>query len=429
MPFGLSLACVSDDAATLFCVGVYFGLAMKNNISKGTAFENRCLDLLQELGFAKLQLTKLNDQGADVVGFLGADKYVFQCKNHMKKQGNRAVQQAIAARGPYLASRCGVISESDFTKSAYQLAQPNYCLLFTASELTVALDSGKTFADMIKGYEFPNHVSVEHDYEVIKKYEEIKAKIGHTPRNSDIDPTTRYHIKKKYGNLTNLVNQLGDTPFTKKPSNKEVKQEYRRIKQAIRKTPTLADIEHHSDFSRNCFSSYPFTQLQKDCGDAPNIERGVSKGDLITAFQNLENQLGRIPTLKELDEKGRYKSSYYRNRWGNLDNFLKEQGISKRHFKKRKYDERELALIYLLLKKVFEIRQDDGSFSVNHTVLENLKYAGETFVSPSTFSKRFGGWDSFLEALGTGATAEISKELDEVAAKFLAADLDSASHG
>jgi hypothetical protein len=264
---------------------------------------------------------------------------------------------------------------------------------------------------------------------VIRRYEGIKAKIGHTPRNSDIDPTTRYHIKKKYGNLTNLVNQLGDAPFTKRPSNEEIRKEYRRIKQAIGKSPTLVDIEIHSAFSRNCFSSYPFTRLQKECGDAPNIERGVSKPDLLRAFRDLEGELGRTPTLKDLDEKGVYRSSYYRLRWGNLDNFLKELSISKRDFKQRAYHERELALVYLLLKKAFEIRQDDGRFSVNHTVLENLKHDGKPFLTPSTLSRRFGGWSSFLDSLCTGPSLEFSKWLDEMAARFLAADFGSGGSG
>ncbi|MGQ3684598.1 MAG: homing endonuclease associated repeat-containing protein [Candidatus Loosdrechtia sp.] len=368
---------------------------MNDNIGKGTEFENICLSTLKRLGFEELQLTKrVNDQGADWVGSFEGTRYLFQCKKHKKKQGNRAIQEAIAAKTYYKASRCAVISESGYTKSAYQLARPNYCLLLMPLEITEAVNSQKTFAELIKNYTFPVNSPIEHDYDLIKRYEQIKAQIGHTPRNKDLDPTTRYRIKKKYGSLSSLIRQLSDSPFTRRPSNEEIRKEYKRVKQAIGKTPTLANMQKQSNFSRNCFSSYPFTKLQEECGDAPNIQRGVSKEDLISAFDRLRRELGRIPSIKDLDEKGVYRSSYYRTRWGNIDTFLKDLGIPQREFKQRQYDERELILIYLLLKKAFEIRNDDDSLTLNHTVLENLKYKGKVFVSPGIFSSRFGAGEN-----------------------------------
>ena len=104
---------------------------MSDNIIKGTEFEDQCFNDLERLGFKDLRLTKRgNDQGADIIGKYGGTTYVFQCKKHKKKQGNKSVQESIAAKTYYKASRCGVISESGFTKSAIQLARPNYCLLF-----------------------------------------------------------------------------------------------------------------------------------------------------------------------------------------------------------------------------------------------------------------------------------------------------------
>lgn len=396
---------------------------MTDNIFKGKAFEEHSLELLQQLGLENLQITKRsNDQGADLIGTFGDVKYVFQCKKHRKKQGNRAVQEAIAAKTYYLANRCGVISESDFTDSAYRLAKPNYCLLFTAIDLTMAINSGQTFLDIIKGYSFPNHVPVLHDFDVIKKYEEVKAKLGHTPTNFDFDPTTRYLIRKKYKNLTNLIAQLGDATFSRKPSKDKIINEYNRIKNYIGKVPTLADMEINSDYSRNCFSCYPFTKLQKECGDSPNIERGVSKEELVDAFKSLSDKLGKTPTLKELDEKGVYRASYYRRRWGTIDNFLQELGISKRHFKQRSYQKQELILLYLLLKKVFEIRQDDTEFLLTHTVLEKLTYDGDTFISPSTFSRRFESWKSFMDGLDKGSALEFTNYLRKMADDFIGDD-------
>lgn len=390
-------------------------------IIKGDEFEADCMNILRQLGFQDINMTKHgNDQGADLIGHFGPSKYVFQCKCHKRKQGNRVVQQAVASRSYYKANRCGVISQSKFTDSAYNLARSNYCLLFTFIELIQAAGHGKTFADLIQGYKFLDQMSVEPDFDVIKRYEEIKRKIGHVPRNSDIDPTSRYWIRKKYKNLTNLIRQVGDSPYSRRPSDYEIQEEYKRVRNLIKKTPTLADIKMNSKLSRSCFSSYPFTKLQKECGDAPNIERGISREDLIKEFNRLKNRLGRVPTGKELDKEGVYRSSYYRWKWGgSIDNFLADQGISKAEFKQRIYSEKELILIYLLIEKVFQIKKDDSEFYLNHTVLERLKYIDRTFINPSTFSRRFDGWDSFIKKLHSGEASSISARLEELIKSFL----------
>lgn len=387
---------------------------MSDNITKGVEFEKQCLNYLKLLGLEDLRLTNVNDQGADLIGKFGGTIYVFQCKKHIQKQGNRAVQEAIASKTYYEASRCAVISESGFTNSAFRLAKPNYCLLFTADQISTAVDSQQNFGDLIEGITFPEHVHIEHDYDIIKAYERIKSELGHAPRNSDIDPTTRYHIRKQYGNLTNLINQLGDRSFSRRPTDEEIKKEYLRVKSKTGGIPTLRDIERESNFSRNCFSSYPFTKLQRECGDRPNIERGISKEDLISAFQEVRTKLSRIPSVEELNKLGKYRASYYSTRWGNIGTFFSEMGISRR----LSYSEHELLIIYLLLKKILEIRQNNKYLMLNHTALKKIRFEEKEFISPSIFRRRFGSWERFKDKLNTDAFCQFEKMLDEITQEF-----------
>ncbi len=199
-------------------------------------------------------------------------------------------------------------------------------------------------------------------------------------------------------------------------TDEAIREEYKRVREIVSHTPTLDDMNLHSRYSRNCFSSYPFTRLQRECNDTPHVERGVSKEQLIDAFRKLQGQLGRIPTQSDLDLHGRYRTSYYRTRWGNYDSFLKELRISKRKAKQRSYQQTELVLVYLLLKKAFEIREDERNFPLNHTVLENLKYKNGPFVSPSTFSRRFGGWSEFVSDV---ERCDFSNSLDKLVREIL----------
>ena len=378
-----------------------------NNIEKGKQFELACKAKLEELGFENLLLTNNTDNGADIIGTLGNTKYVFQCKNHLKNQGNKCVQEIISARTLYKANRSMVISQSGFTKSAYQLAKPNYCILISGNEFFTLTDFLSTIKE--ENISFQNFGE---DYDLLKIYEKLKTKIGHIPKNGDLDPTTRYLIRKKYKNLTNFVNSIGDVPYTIRPDDDKIKEEYLRIKTLIKKTPTLAEISTNSNFSRNSFSSYPFTKLQKECGDTPNIERGVTKDTLINEFNELSKKIGHYPSQLEIDQCGVYKVSYYRNRWGSFDNFLSEIKLTRTQLRiSRRYSKNDLLRIYALIELIFSIKNEENINSyITHTVLENLTFEGKPLISPSTFSKRFGTWTKFQVLLSNIGYKNILEE-------------------
>lgn len=397
---------------------------MSRNITQGIAFESACCNLLQDLGLSECTRTPTNDQGADLLASHNGIKYVFQCKDHEERTGVRGIQESVTAKARYGAARCGVICRSGYTRQARELAQPNYCLLFTGSELRDAVDSGKSFVDLISNNTLPDAVRpLEHDYDIVSEYETIRNRLGHTPRNSDLDATTRYRIKKTYGCLSNLIESIGDRPYSKRPSNEDITREYRRVKKAIGKTPTLEDMKKKSSFSRNCFSSYPFTRLQQECGDRPNVTRNVTEQELIQAFCDLRQCLGRTPRQKDLDERGKYRTSYYRQRFGSYDCFLSKLEIPSASAKRRSYRKKELVLMYLFLRKAFQIREGETTVSLNHTILEGLKLKEITFVSPSTFSRRFGNWETFVANLATGEWREVSNSLDEMTERFLAREV------
>ncbi|AWL08560.1 hypothetical protein HME7025_00688 [Aquirufa nivalisilvae] len=385
-----------------------------NNAEKGKQFELLCKAKLSELGFENLILTNNTDNGADIVGVLGNTKYVFQCKNHIKNQGNKCVQEVISAKTLYGANRSVVISNSQFTKSAIQLAKPNYCILITASDFFELTD----FSNAIR--ELPSIVPIySDDYDLFKIYENVKKKIGRVPGNDDFDSSTKYQIRKKYGNLTNFIRSVGDEMFSIKPSNVKIKEEYYRIKDLIGKTPTLKDISENSTFSRNSFATYPFTKLQKECGDRPNVERGIEKDELVNQFYNLKNKIGHFPSPREIDEYGLYKTSYYRNKWGSFDNFLTELNLTRTNLNiQRRYTKVELTQLYCLIDLVFSILNESENGRLNHSILEKLNYKGKNLISPSTISKRFGSWDAFQIYLNEIGNQEIIEELKKVLKKF-----------
>ena len=363
------------------------------NQEKGIAFEIKCYEKLVNLGFSDLAFTKATDNGADIIGIYNQTKYVFQCKNHLKSQGNRCVQEIVAAQKLYRANRSVVISNSDFTVSAISLAKANNCILLKSIDF-FALDSfpPPNYSDCFTN----NRIYVDFEYDILEAYEESKRTLKRTPKWEELDKHLRYLIRNKYKNYGNFLAAVGDRKYSSKPTDDELKAEYKRIRQLLNRVPRLKDICENSDYPANAFHAYPFTKLQKECGDRPNIERGVSKEELKKAYFELEKRLKHAPSLNEIESLGEYRSSYYRRKWGNFDNFLLDIGITRvQAGLPKRYSKDEIITLYFLIKNFLSIIKEDDNFTVNHTTLEKLTFDGKVILSPSTISKKFGSWEEF----------------------------------
>lgn len=96
---------------------------MKN----GSKYERHCMRKMKRhlyLFVKQCGNTNASDFGADVIArTLLLRKIVVQCKSYSHKVGVRAVQEVIAARQYYGASRAAVATNSTFTRSAQKLAK------------------------------------------------------------------------------------------------------------------------------------------------------------------------------------------------------------------------------------------------------------------------------------------------------------------
>ena len=95
------------------------------NLITGYEFEHFLKTLFEKMGY-KVELTKLSgDQGADLIISKFGEKVVVQAKRYSKKVNNKAIQEIVAAIKHYGAERGIVITNSEFTRSAIELANSN----------------------------------------------------------------------------------------------------------------------------------------------------------------------------------------------------------------------------------------------------------------------------------------------------------------
>lgn len=91
-------------------------------------------------GFRIIETPKSGDQGADVLIEKAGERTVIQAKLYSDSVGNKAVQEAIAARSHFRCHAAKVVTNSYFTPSAQQLAQSSDVQLIGREELSHMID-------------------------------------------------------------------------------------------------------------------------------------------------------------------------------------------------------------------------------------------------------------------------------------------------
>jgi restriction system protein len=98
-------------------------------------FETFCAEELRRAGWAARVTRQGRDQGVDVVAEKDDVRVVIQCKLYARPVGNKAVQEAVAAKAHEQASYSIVVTNSSYTLAAKQLARTNGVQLLHYSEL------------------------------------------------------------------------------------------------------------------------------------------------------------------------------------------------------------------------------------------------------------------------------------------------------
>ncbi len=111
-----------------------------SSVTTPQEFEKICANQLEKQGWNCITTKLTGDQGADVVaerkiGKSKSIRIILQCKLWESAVGNKAVQEAHAAKAHYVADHAIVVTNSKFTASAKQLAQSTNVYLWHFSDL------------------------------------------------------------------------------------------------------------------------------------------------------------------------------------------------------------------------------------------------------------------------------------------------------
>lgn len=127
-----------DEAAEKFRASPEYRVSPLSQSIEGMSpldYERHCAVLLTGLGWTARLTKGSGDQGADIIAEKDGVRVVVQCKRHAKPVGNKAVQEALAARNFEDADFAAVVSNAGFTTGAKELAHKGRVTLLHHSEL------------------------------------------------------------------------------------------------------------------------------------------------------------------------------------------------------------------------------------------------------------------------------------------------------
>ena len=104
----------------------------------GYQFEQYCADILRHTGYNNVQVTpKSGDYGIDITAEKEEKRYAIQCKRYSSghKVGNKAIQEAFSGKSFYNCDTAIVVTNSQFTEPAKEMARKIGVILWDRDSL------------------------------------------------------------------------------------------------------------------------------------------------------------------------------------------------------------------------------------------------------------------------------------------------------
>ena len=108
---------------------------------EGHEFEYYCADILTEMGFVDVEVTKgSGDFGVDILAEKDGVSYAFQCKCYDKPIGVKAIQEVYAGKDYYDRMVGVVMTNQYFTQPAVDMAKKLHVMLWDRDYITKGND-------------------------------------------------------------------------------------------------------------------------------------------------------------------------------------------------------------------------------------------------------------------------------------------------
>jgi hypothetical protein len=234
-------------------------------------------------------------------------------------------------------------------------------------------------------------------YDCIQILELLKKKakeIGRVPKMIEIDsdpnmPDTGVY-RRCYGTFTTAVRKAGYTPF-REYSNKEMLKLFKTKAKELGRSPTIIEIDNDPRLPSSAlyFKRFgPLENIQRKLGIRPNVPR-YSDDELIKMLKRKARQLGHPPTCRDIaEDKNLPCVSVYYTHFSTLQKVRELAGCPSLNIFQI-YTNREL--LTMLREKIKTLGRMPTGREIN---------ADRKMASRAVYSRRFGNWQNILKIMG-----------------------------
>ena len=232
--------------------------------------------------------------------------------------------------------------------------------------------------------------------ELITELKSLANRLGRTPIGDDMREHGQFSVniyENRFGSWNNALDAADFNPTLRRDiPEDELIDEIQSLADSLGRTPTLKDLNEHGRFSpdpyRNRFGSWNAALLKASV--STNHRVNISKNELLTALQSLADQLGRTPVSDDMDEYGQFSTNVYERRFGSWNDALEKAGLTPVRIRNISDDE--------LLSNLQSLAD---KLERTPTIYDMRDYG--RFSEP-TYSDRFGSWNDALDAAGFNPT-------------------------
>lgn len=189
-------------------------------------------------------------------------------------------------------------------------------------------------------------------------------------------------------------------------TNEQLINAYFELKQKLGKQPTIEDVNLRGTYSSSTYRKRwgRWNLFLVHINEESLVNRDITKNDLILNFQRVHDTIGKTPTTQEMRLLGDYSKSSYERYFGGWNKFLETRNIvpTKKHNIPKENFISEFKRIKSLLKKV-------------PTKSEFDKHSN---ISSNSFNRIWGSWNAFLKDQNEQANSRTDITDDELISEY-----------
>lgn len=200
-----------------------------------------------------------------------------------------------------------------------------------------------------------------------------------------------------------------------KYTDEDLLDEIRRLNEELGHPPSLQEFRNHGTYSAttyyNRFGSWS-EAVERAGFESSEPERRIATSDLLDELQRLADEHGSPPSVKLMNEHGKYSASAYKRRFGSWNEALEAAGFDPQAFDSKIPES-------ALVAELRELAANSDSPPTFEEMEKDGDYGARTYI------RRFGSWNEALAYAGLEVNTEqeisseqLQNELKRVAEKL-----------